>query len=226
LGQCFRTISRSKHIKDRYSIINYFHKAEKYLCQAILLAKEIGFIDLERVAQTTLGDIYSLDINDNSLGQKCYERAIELLELTRGMLIEESHRIGYFGQARDTYIGLAMLFMSKEDLIEAYMIIEKARLRTLIEQLTYTIINPTSTIPSSLLREEEQWNSELRHLSLALRHATDKEASVIADKLELVQKSRDAVLERMDRYAMDYVALRCGFVADFYEIKKILNNVL
>jgi hypothetical protein len=65
---------------------------------------------------------------------------------------------------------------------------------------------------------------ELRRLSLALRNAAEDEAPELADRVERVQQSLDAVLERMAPQAPDYVALRRGLPVEFDDIKACLQT--
>jgi tetratricopeptide (TPR) repeat protein len=223
LGQCYRALVQKQHRK--YQRTAYLQRAEEYYLKAVALAQDISFNDAEMIAQTNLGHIYALDMGDAKRGQVCYEHAIELLERTRGMLVEESHRIGFFGQALDAYNGLVALHLAKANWLDAWTTIEKARSRTLVEQLAQTTLSPPSTVAASLLDEEKHWLFELRRLSLALRNASDSEASSLADQVESAQQALDAVLERMNFDAADYVALRRGTPTEFSEIRKLLKNV-
>jgi tetratricopeptide (TPR) repeat protein len=220
LGQSYRSLARKQLNVNKRAI--YLQKAKEFFQKSITLAHEISFSDSEMIGQTNLGHIHVSDLEDYESGHVCYKNAIEILEKTRGMLVEESHRIGFFGQALDAYNGLIALYLAQANWQDAWTTIEKARSRTLVEQLAQTSFSPPSTIDISLLNEEAHWLSELCRLNLALRNAFGSEVTPLANQVETAQKALDNVLERMVQDAPDYVALRRGTAIKFSEVKNLI----
>ena len=219
LGQCYRALAQ-KETQEQSAA--YLEQSEEYLNQAIALGQQIGYRDLERIAEVNLGNLSAQDLDNAEQGLMHYKRAIEILEQTRGMLIEETHRIGFFGRTLDAYNGLIKVYLQKDDLRAVWTTLERSRSCTLVEQLAQTTISPPTGVAASLLDREAHWLAEIRRLNLVIRNVMEDEAASVANEIETVQQSLDKVLEKMPPQAADYVALRRGLPVEFDEIKECL----
>jgi hypothetical protein len=170
-----------------------------------------------------LGHLYAVDFNQQNRAETYYRQAIAILERTRGLLVDESFRIGYFGQSTDAYDGLIALSLRQGDARTAFSVTERARSRALVEQLAQTKLTAPSNLSAKLLKREENALDELRHLNQLLRNNTSGDGvKGLLNKIESAQGKLGRVLQRISGQAADYAALRRAEPMSFLEIRELL----
>ena len=216
LGQCHRTLAHIQETPRR------LRDAERSFQDAIALAQKIAYSDAERIAQTNLGHLYAQDLNDISRSLSCYKAAIKLLEQTRDIIVEESHKVGFFGEGIDAYYGLTSLYLSQAEWGKALITVERARSRTLMEQLAQTSLSTPANVPLELLGEESRLLTELRRLRMALLQAPEQDISTLHKQIATIQQALAAVFEQMTPLAPDYVAIRHATRISYDNIRDLL----
>ena len=201
----------------------HFDQAEADYQEALPKLKATADDRGQRAVYSKLGALYARWLEDMEKAYHYYETAINLWERTRGLLVEETHRIGFLGQGLDAYTGLTLLCTEMDRSAEALTTAERAKSRTLLERLAHSQVRDPEKVDPRLPAREAKLATELQRVGYALGTASVDQHGELTDKMNKLRKERDKLLAEMEVVVPDYAALRRGAPLTFGEIRECLE---
>ena len=137
-------------------------KAEKFLTETFAEAIHTEQSNIAQVCLNSLGNL-ALQTNDNRTAERHFKKAVKMIETLRAPLPAEEFRMAFLANKLAPFESLAKIYLAENDLKKAFFIIEKARARTLAENLDVDFVVHAAKAPSKLgkqlanLREELNW---------------------------------------------------------------------
>ena len=187
-----------KKIKDRrgeskcygnlgiaHGIMKDFPKAIQFNKKSLEIAEEIHDIDIQRITNLDLGRIYYQD-SKLEIAYGYLNRSIELTEIMGEHLLEEYHKINFYGRtpaflAYEDMILVCLNMKTKEKLQEAYQYLERSKSKAFIDLMSKSNIKPTK-IEDTRMNELYQKEQELLMKKNDLNFRID-ELNKIYDKM-------------------------------------------
>jgi len=159
-----------------------------------------------------------------------YKRSIEAVEETRGQIIQEAHRISFFGVDKmRVYRDLILLLVRREqirDLQAGLEFAERSKTRSFLDSLALTPLSAPVSLPLGLVQKERALIEEYRTLLDALQRAVKLESlRRIRSRFLQVKDELQAIWSNLTVVAPEFVALRRASPLTFEEVKSCLQNV-
>ena len=140
-----------------------FSEAESLLKETFATAIKKEQTNLAQAAQTSLGKLFAAR-DDYSQAERHFKKAIEIVEKLRAPLPAEEFRMAYLADKLAPFENLAKIYLLENRIEDAFLLVEKARARSLVESLQ-RIENKTKsgtqdaklTEKLNILREELNW---------------------------------------------------------------------
>lgn len=139
-----------------------FKNAEKLLTETFVEAICTEQTNLAQTCLNSLGNL-ALQANDKKTAESHFKKAVKMIEKLRAPLPAEEFRMSFLADKMSPFESLAKLYLMENDLRKAFLMIEKARARTLSENLLGNYVKPNDKTSSKLreqlanLREELNW---------------------------------------------------------------------
>jgi CHAT domain-containing protein/Tfp pilus assembly protein PilF len=205
-----------------YRSLGQYQQAISHYQDALKIAKKIGDVDNEGLLNLNLGIVYDDHILKLHKAYDYYHRSIELSESMRGRLIEEPHKIGFFGRIEDAYYRMVPLCYKLKKEKEAYEYTERAKSRAFLDLLATTEIKPKVVLPEKLKEKENEYLGLLRHVQRKpyLEETTPK-PQIDAIK---VAKELEAIYDEIEKYDPEYASLRRGRPLNLNQIQDLLET--
>jgi tetratricopeptide (TPR) repeat protein len=136
-----------------YSRLGNHRKAIDYYKKSLKIFEETGDKDLLRIINTNLGRAYYNQ--DPNLAYRYLRRAIELSEVMGRELVEEEHKIGFYGLTTDAYQFMIPLCLDLNKKKKAFEYTERGKSKAFLDMLAATDIRPSESLAAkkSLLEE-------------------------------------------------------------------------
>ncbi|MGD8506576.1 MAG: CHAT domain-containing tetratricopeptide repeat protein [Candidatus Bathyarchaeota archaeon] len=214
---CYRNLGVAYlSLGDRKNAIKYHEKSLK-------IDEGTGDIDSERTNNLNLGRIY-YEFEPQLAYDYC-KRSIELSEMIGEMLVEEEHKIGFYGQASDVYQYMIPLCIKMQRENEAFGYTERSKSRSFLDTLAATKIKPTIKLASEvepLLDDEEKTLSKLREIQL--RYLRQTKVPVEPGEVEKIRKHLNQIHQRIEEFDPEYVFARRGRPLSLDKIQHMLHS--
>jgi len=165
--------------------------------------------------------VYDENLSQPARAYDYYERSIELSELMRGGLIEESHKIGFFGRIENAYNRIVPLSYKLKKEKEAYEYTERAKSRAFLDLLATTEIKPTVDLPVGLKEREDECLGILRQVQ---RRPTEEVAPKPQVDIIKVAEELEAIYNQIEGYDPEYAFLRRGRPLNLNQIQELLKT--
>ncbi len=160
---------------------------------------------MAQVSQISLGKAASIE-NNPKQAEKHYKKAIELIETLRAPLSAEEFRMAFLADKLLPFENLAKIYLAENKLQEAFLLIEKARARTLAENLEGNFVWQNEETSTKLtqklkdLREELNWfYSRLSRAEAGktedLQSGIKQREKRIADVMRQIESTKSACAE-------------------------------
>ena len=115
------------------------------------------------------------------------------------------------------------ILLKQNKIIDAFMILESAKSRTLVERLGFSEIPIPGTVPAEKQKEDEQLRKKIRSKEHAIQNTkTDSQRDRLMKELNELLKRYEILTDDIFKYAPDYVDMRHGKTLTFREVKSIL----
>jgi len=195
--------------------------------QALSIARDLANPDHVARIRAARGHAY-LRMGRYVEAREEYLSSIDYIEKTRSALLEEEHRLGYFGWDKMTVYGSLILLLADPDRCynprEALETVERSRSRIFLDQLAYTDLPAPRGIDPDLFTRERELAMLLREQGVAMRQAkTEGRRRELAIQMAKTQSEWEGILSRLQEPAREYVALRRGEPAGWGEIQALLT---
>lgn len=180
--------------------LNRFKNAEKLLLETYDEAIHQEQSNLAQICLNSLGNL-ALRKNETRKAKNYFTRAVKMIETLRAPLAAEEFRMAFLADKLAPFESLAKLYLADNDLKKAFLMIEKARARTLSENLNGNFRKKDYKTSSKLgkkladLREELNWfYSRLSRAEPdefeSLQKETKKREKQISDVMRQIESTR------------------------------------
>ncbi len=132
-----------------------FEDAEILLTRTLKQAKKLEQRAITQVAMNSLG-VIARETGDLETAETLFESAIESAELARAPLPGEEFRMAFLAKSLEPYENLIQLYLGQGDLENAFIAVERARSRSLLDAVASGEAGRTNAV-SLRLREELNW---------------------------------------------------------------------
>lgn len=197
--------------------------------QALAIIQSLHNPDLEWTLLAGRAATYEA-MGDPVRSRADYEMAVQRTETVRIGLAEEVLRLGVLASDRmDVYrCPVLLLHRSFHETWTAFEVVERARARTLLEQLGTTELRTSTGVSSDIVAEEHRLLERLRGLQRALRRErlSLEERSMLAEVTRVVQTELDTLWNQLRGESPDYVALRRGEPTNREEMRALLQPLV
>jgi CHAT domain-containing protein/tetratricopeptide (TPR) repeat protein len=223
-----------RNTRDRYGELNCYMnmggsyhflgndgKAIEYSKKALQMAKDIGDLSVESKVSSNLGMAY-LE-RDVSQAYDFFKQSIDLSELVGRSLVEQEHKVSFYGKYSNAYQIMVDLCVTK-DTTEAFEYVERSKSKAFLEMLAATEIKPTVNITkklNSLLEKEGKALSNLRKIQM--RHLQKTSNLVGFGEIDNIQSELKDVYDEIEKIDPEYVFIRNGKPISLNKIQKILS---
>jgi tetratricopeptide (TPR) repeat protein len=197
-----------------YHSLGRHEEALDYYQQALTIAQEVGDRAGESGALNNIGLVYkSLERYEEALDY--YEQAIAMVEtIHREMRVEEL-KSGFAAQQAPLYDEIIDLLDRMERPAEAFDYVQRAKARTLLDQLGNVRVNPLSTGDARPVEEEETLRGEIGTLNAQLREEwakppeqrSEEAIRALTARLEEKRDSYEELLLRLKLENPEYASL-------------------
>ncbi len=177
-----------------------------------------------QAAQISLGKI-AVEQKNYRQSEKHFKRAIKLIETLRAPLAAEEFRIAFLTDKLSPFENLAKIYLTENKYEKAFLIIEKARARSLAESLSEEVpVQPTNKEENAasikLTRKLEILREELNWFYSRLNRASD--AGI--EKLQREAKKREKQIADVMRQIASISKSRFG-KQDFLDFARLQNGL-
>ncbi len=173
-------------------------EAEKLLSQTFNEAIEQEQPNIAQFALNSLGNL-ALQTGDKRKAKKHFEKSIELIETLRAPLPAEEFRMAFLANKLAPFENLARICLSENDFEKAFFYVEKARARSLSENLDGDFQSKNRTKVSTRLTEKlKKLREELNWFYSRLNRAEDAEIKGLQHEAKLREKQISDVMRQIE----------------------------
>jgi CHAT domain-containing protein/Tfp pilus assembly protein PilF len=209
-----------------YSLQNNYQKASEYYLRALSLARYTGD---RRGEATLLGNLGLLrekqgDLND---AEALYEQAIEVREGVRTAARLEEFKTVVADQSAELYSRAILLKIRSGKADEAFDLSERARARTLLDQINGARIDMRRSADQEMIEREQSLRFELASLEKKLRGemargCAPEACTVLEERLKQARQSYAEVIVRLKASNPEYAELQGYSPVSRVEIQRLL----
>lgn len=157
-----------------------FDEAEKLLNVALKKSRKFEQPAITQAAMNSLGTI-ALDTGKTLEAESLFESAIDVAESARSPLPGEDFRMAFFAKSLAPYDNLIQLYLANGDLERAFVSVERARSRSLLDSIA-------SSKPARKNHATEKLRVELNWMYSRLARNEDAEASRLQKQIRVREK--------------------------------------
>jgi tetratricopeptide (TPR) repeat protein len=217
--RCYVNLSRAYlHLDDVTTAIEY----QERLLNGIQEEDEIDR-DLERIIMQNLGILYYAYDSWES-AHTCFRRAIELIEDTGQNLLEERHKMGFYGQRSDVFQYMIHLCHHLNHTQEMFIYTEQSKSKAFLEMLAFTEIRPSPPLlqHTTLLEDEHGCLAKL-HAIRMLREQNNFR-SIEFTEVDRMLARLEHIYNEMELIDSEYVFMRRGRPLSCRQIQETLSG--
>lgn len=173
---------------EAMSKLDRLSDAEKLLTSVLRSAKRLEQPAIAQAAMNSLG-VIARQKNDARRAEKLFESAIQSAESARALLPGEEYQMAFLAKSIEPYENLARLNLAEGDLENAFIAVERARSRSLLDAVASN--NGTQAGgETAKLREELNW------LYSRVSRAGSEEAAALEKQIRESEKKLNAAVLR------------------------------
>ena len=230
-----RSLKMAKEIEDRtgesscygnlgntYFRLGDFRKAIEYYKRSLRIIKKTGNKDTERHVNLNLGLTYYS--RNPQLAFNYLKRSIELSETIGKGLIEEEHKIGFYGLAANAYQSIIPLCLKLDKDEEAFHYTERSKSKTFLDMLAATYVKPSNNLieRDTLLQDEERCLERIRELQMSYLY---KSVSPIElGEVDRIRENLNEIYNEMEKVDPEYVFMRQARTLSLDKIEEMLSS--
>ncbi len=214
-----------------YSSLGQYREALKYYQQALAINRDIGDRAGEAITLASMGYLYE---RQGQLDQALtfYRQAIDVRESMHALATVEEFKTALAAQSADVHQLTILLLLKLNRPAEAFHLAERARARTLLDQLGNARVNPTATDNPGLAQQEEQLRGAIQALEKELQaewakpqdQRNNEVIRSVTTQLETQRSEYARVLQTLKLYNPEYASLVTVNPLTLTETQKILTN--
>jgi CHAT domain-containing protein/Tfp pilus assembly protein PilF len=206
-------------------------KAVEYYNEALLIIRAVKDESGEARTLNNIGIAYD-NLRDRARALDFYKQAISKIESTRATATLDEIKGGITQQAAEAYGRASLLLMYLGRQSQAFDFTERARSRTLLDQIGNVRPRQLNTTNAQLIQEEQTLASELSSLEHRLRQERDKPGSIlnrdlvssINNQLASVHRLYEDLLLRLKLTNSEYASLKSVDTLTLSEVQMLLNS--
>lgn len=203
-----------------------FQSAEKILLEAYAEAVSREQSNLAQLCLNSLGNL-ALQKNDSQTAKQYFKRAVKMIETMRAPLAAEEFRMAFLADKLAPFENLAKIYLAENDLGKAFSFIEKARARTLSENLSGAFLASPNEESSKLFRLLEDLREELNWFYSRLNRPADGETAKLQKEAQKRERQIASVMRQIEstraKAADDPAKPRSGSEGD--ELKELQKSL-
>ncbi|MCZ7568837.1 MAG: CHAT domain-containing protein [Ardenticatenaceae bacterium] len=208
-----------------YGNLGQSQQAKAHFQQSLEIAREGGFFDCAYKVAKELGRLSEAE-GDPQAAERYYAESVALIEAAReNVPFTDLHKVGFGQNKLEAYDRLVALYLAREAYQEAFVTVQRAKSRALLEITGATPFEPTAPREG---RFAELLAAEAVHVN-ALGQARDElraPTNAAAPGASSYQHSRElaAIYREMEAFDPEYVAVRRGLPADVARLESWLRS--
>ena len=180
---------------ETLGILGKFQKAKNLLEKTYAEAIKQEQPNIAQLSQNSLGKLH-LQAGDASKAKKHFKKAVELIEKLRTPLPGEEFRMAFLADKLAPFENLAKIYATENDLKKAFWFVEKARARSLAENLDNE--PPEAEISDKLGRKLQKLREELNWFYSRLDFAEETEIENLQREAKLREKQIADVMRQIE----------------------------
>ncbi len=207
---------------NAYCYLGDFRKAIENYKRSLRIIKKTGNKDSERRVNLNLGLTY-YDHNPQ-LAFNYLKCSIELSEMIGKGLIEEEHKIGFYGLAANAYQSMIPLCLKLDKDEEAFNYTQRSKSKTFLDMLAATYVKPSNNLieRDTLLQDEERCLERIRELQMSYLY---KSVSPIElGEVDRIREDLNKIYNEMERIDPEYVFMRQARTLSLDKIEEMLSS--
>ena len=172
-----------------------YETAENLLEKTFAEANKQEQKKIAQISLNSLGKI-ALQTGDTHKAERYFKKAIELIEMLRAPLPAEEFRMAFLADKLAPFENLARIYLAENKLKQAFFYIEKARARSLAENLDD--VQPTAKVSGKLQKKLQNLREELNWFYSRLNRAEETEVENLQCEAKLREKQIADVIRQID----------------------------
>jgi CHAT domain-containing protein/Flp pilus assembly protein TadD len=203
-----------------------FQKASEYFLRNLALTRAAGLRGAEAGLLACLGLLHE-DMGDLKAAEALYEQSLEVIEHIRAGARLEEFKTEIAGGTAELYSRAILLKLKSGKPAEAFELSEKARARTLLDQMNSARINIRKSADRELIEQEQALRFELASLEKKLteemsRGGAPEACAPLRERLNQGREAYAGILIRMKASTPEYAELQGYSPASLVEIQRLL----
>lgn len=206
--------------------LKHFQKAEKLLLETLTEAVKQEQSNLAQICLNSLGNL-ALQTNDEHRAETYFKHAVKMIETLRAPLAAEEFRMAFLANKLAPFENLAKIYLAENDLEKAFLFTEKARARTLSENLNGNFAQSSLDKSSKLSKKLEDLREELNWFYSRLNRAETSELKILQKEAKKREKQIADVMRQIEstRTNTAKVSATCRNLSDQNDIKLLQKNL-
>lgn len=206
--------------------LKHFQKAEKLLLETLTEAVKQEQSNLAQICLNSLGNL-ALQTNDKHRAETYFKHAVKMIETLRAPLAAEEFRMAFLANKLAPFENLAKIYLAENDLEKAFLFTEKARARTLSENLNGNFAQSSLDKSSKLSKKLEDLREELNWFYSRLNRAETSELKILQKEAKKREKQIADVMRQIEstRTNTAKVSATCRNLSDQNDIKLLQKNL-
>jgi CHAT domain-containing protein len=199
-----------------------FKKAETLLNEVFTAAVKREQPQIVHLALNSLGKLF-WQKGDTRQAEKFFKKAIKLIETLRSPLPAEEFRMAFLANKLAPFENLARIYLAENKIKAAFLMIEKARSRSLAESIADGNLQPAkNTASTRLTRRLEALREELNWFYSRLSRAENAEIANLQREAQKREKQIADVLRQIESTGENSAAKSESF--DFAKLQKQIGG--
>ncbi len=174
-----------------------YKPAEKLLLESFAESLKNEQSNLAQICLNSLGNL-SLKKNKPRIAEDYFKRAIKMIETLRAPLPAEEFRMAFLADKLAPFENLAKIYLAENDLEKAFLLTEKARARTLSENLHGNYSHNDTGKTSKLSKKLEDLREELNWFYSRLNRAETNEFAALQKEAKRREKQIAEVMRQIE----------------------------
>ena len=171
-------------------------RAEKILIETYAESLRHEQSNLARICLNSLGNLALR--TDRRKAESYFKKAVRLIETLRAPLPAEEFRMAFLADKIAPYHNLAKIYLAENELEKAFLMIEKARARTLSESLSGSFAAAKTEKPTRFSKRLEDLREELNWFYSRLNRAEAGEFESLQKEIKKREKQIAALLRQLE----------------------------
>jgi CHAT domain-containing protein/tetratricopeptide (TPR) repeat protein len=199
-----------------------FERAENLLTEVFNEAKKSRQPQIVQLALNSLGNL-SRQKGELGAAEKFFKKAIKLIETLRSPLPAEEFRMAFLANNLAPFENLARIYLAENKIKDAFLMIEKARARSLAESIAGGNLQPAKNNASTkLTKRQETLREELNWFYSRISRAENSEIAALQAEAQKREKQIASVLRQIESTVENAAGKAESF--DFAKLQKQLGE--